>query len=144
MDGRNEGRRRVGVRRLHRELPAEIREGGRLPEARIETRCSLSTTSRPSTGDTCGRPPPSKAPSPPCATVPCDRRAVCQTAPRSRWSSTGRGRTEKLAPSTVTTSCQNSSRCDIRRRDRGHRQADRPSTHNRRRLTGPAVTKIWR
>src|ERR1700737_1184325 len=32
MDGRNEGRRRVGVRRLHRELRAEIREGGRLPE----------------------------------------------------------------------------------------------------------------
>jgi hypothetical protein len=29
-------------------------------------------------------------------------------------------------------------------RDQGHRQADRPSAHNRRRLTGPAVTKIWR
>jgi hypothetical protein len=29
------------------------------------------------------------------------------------------------------------SRCDIQRRDRGHRQADRPSAHNRRRLTGP-------
>jgi hypothetical protein len=26
--------------------------------------------------------------------------------------------------------------CDIQRRDRGHRQADRPSAHNRRRLTG--------
>jgi hypothetical protein len=25
-----------------------------------------------------------------------------------------------------------------------HRQADPPSAHNRRRLTGPAVTKIWR
>jgi len=27
---------------------------------------------------------------------------------------------------------------------RGHRQTDRPSAHNRRRLTGQAVTKIWR
>ena len=36
------------------------------------------------------------------------------------------------------------SQCDIRRRDRGHRQADPPSAHNRRRLTGPAVTMIWR
>jgi hypothetical protein len=35
-------------------------------------------------------------------------------------------------------------RLGIRRRDRGHRQADRPSAQNRRRLTGPAVTKIWR
>jgi transposase-like protein len=34
--------------------------------------------------------------------------------------------------------------CDIQRRDRGHRQADRPLAHNRRRLTGTAVTKIWR
>ena len=34
------------------------------------------------------------------------------------------------------------SRCDIQRRDRGHRQADWPSAHNRRRLIGPAVTKI--
>ncbi len=34
--------------------------------------------------------------------------------------------------------------CDIQQWDRGHRKADRPSAHNRRRLTGPAVTKIWR
>jgi hypothetical protein len=32
---------------------------------------------------------------------------------------------------------------NIQRRDRGHRQADRPSAHNRRRPTGPAVIKIW-
>ena len=32
LDGRNQGRRRAGVRRLHRELHAQIREGGRLPE----------------------------------------------------------------------------------------------------------------
>jgi hypothetical protein len=32
MDGRNQGRCRAGVRRLHRELHAKIREGGRLPE----------------------------------------------------------------------------------------------------------------
>src|SRR6202045_1698784 len=31
LDGRNQGRRRAGVRRLHRELRAEIRQGGRLP-----------------------------------------------------------------------------------------------------------------
>src|SRR6478752_7533021 len=31
LDGRNQGRRRAGVRRLHRELHAQIREGGRLP-----------------------------------------------------------------------------------------------------------------
>src|SRR3981081_1124284 len=37
--------------------------------------------------NTCGRPTPSKAPSPPCATALSDRRAVCPTGPRSRWSS---------------------------------------------------------
>jgi len=42
--------------------------------ARIETRCLLSTTSRPNTGNTCGRPIPSKAPSPPCAIARSDRR----------------------------------------------------------------------
>ena len=58
---------------------------------------------------------------------------------------TGRGRTEKLAPSRRSQPfAKTRSRCDIRRRDRGHRQADRPTAHNRRRLTGPAVTKIWR
>jgi transposase-like protein len=37
MDGRNEGRRRVGVRRVHRELRAEIREGGPLAEQDRDT-----------------------------------------------------------------------------------------------------------
>ncbi|MET4121921.1 hypothetical protein ABIB85_008352 [Bradyrhizobium sp. JR1.5] len=46
-----------------------------------------STTSRPSTGNTCGRPTPSKAPSPPCATAPSAGRAAYPTRPRSRWSS---------------------------------------------------------
>jgi len=32
LDGGNQGRRRAGVRRLHRELHAQIRQGGRLPE----------------------------------------------------------------------------------------------------------------
>ncbi|MCP1758827.1 hypothetical protein ACVII1_000127 [Bradyrhizobium elkanii] len=32
LDGRNQGRRRAGVRRFHRELHAQIREGDRLPE----------------------------------------------------------------------------------------------------------------
>ena len=31
LDGRNQGHRRAGVRRLYRELHAQIREGGRLP-----------------------------------------------------------------------------------------------------------------
>src|SRR5205085_10849239 len=56
---------------------------------------------------------------------------------------TARGRAENLASSrwpqpVAKTRC----RCDIQRRDRGHRQTDRPSAHNRRRLTGQAVTKI--
>jgi hypothetical protein len=33
--------------------------------------------------------------------------------------------------------------CEVRRRARGRRQDD-PSARNRRRLTGPAVTNIWR
>src|SRR5450631_504914 len=37
LDGRNQGRRRTGVRRLHRELHAQIREGGRLPEQDRDT-----------------------------------------------------------------------------------------------------------
>jgi putative transposase len=56
-----------------------------------------------------------------------------------------RGRTEKLATARRTQPvAKTRSRCDIQRRDRGHRQADRPSARNRRRLTGPAVTKNWR
>jgi hypothetical protein len=58
---------------------------------------------------------------------------------------TGRGRSEKLAsarwPPPVA---KTHSRCDNQQRDRGHRKADRPSAQNRRRLTGLAVTKIWR
>src|SRR5229473_8402881 len=51
---------------------------------------------------------------------------------------TARGRAEKLAASRRTQPvAKTRSRCDIQRRDRGHRQADRPSAHNRRRLTGP-------
>ena len=37
LDGRNQGRRRAGVRRLHRELHAQIREGGRLPDKDRDT-----------------------------------------------------------------------------------------------------------
>src|SRR5258708_30788140 len=51
---------------------------------------------------------------------------------------TARSRAEKLAPSRRHQPvAKTRSRCDIQRRDRGHRQADRPSAHNRRRLTGP-------
>jgi putative transposase len=54
-------------------------------------------------------------------------------------------RAEKLASSRRTQPvAKTHSRCDIQRRDRGHRQANRPSARNRRRLTGPAVTKNWR
>ena len=68
------------------------------------------TTSRPSTGNTCGRPTRSKAPSLPCATAPSDRRVVCRTGPRSPWSSNwSRAHRKAGAVSTVTTSCQNSS-----------------------------------
>ena len=50
---------------------------------------------------------------------------------------TGRGRPEKLAPSRWPQPvAKTRSRCEIQQRDRGHRQADRPSAHNRRRLTG--------
>jgi hypothetical protein len=56
-----------------------------------------------------------------------------------------RGRPEKLATARRTQPvAKTRSRCDIQRRDRGHRQADRPSVRNRRRLTSPAVTKNWR
>src|SRR3954452_25310267 len=58
---------------------------------------------------------------------------------------TGRGCTEKLAPSRWPQPvAKTRSWCDIQRWDRGHRQVDRPSAHNRCRLTGTAVTKIWR
>ena len=58
---------------------------------------------------------------------------------------TARGRAEKLASSRWPQPvAKTRSRCDIQRRDRGHRQADRPSARNRRRLTGPVVTKNWR
>ena len=51
---------------------------------------------------------------------------------------TGRGSAEKLAPSRWPQPvAKTRSRCDIQRRDRGHRQADQPSAQNRRRLTGP-------
>jgi len=55
------------------------------------------------------------------------------------------GAQKKLAPSRRPQPvAKTRSGCDIQRRDRGHRQADRPSAQNRRRLTGPAVTKNWR
>src|SRR5438309_8225682 len=48
-----------------------------------------------------------------------------------------RGRAEKLASSRWPQPvAKTRSRCDIQQRDRGHRQADRPSARNRRRLTG--------
>src|SRR2546430_16011264 len=48
-----------------------------------------------------------------------------------------RGRAEKLASSRWPQPvAKTRSRCDIQQRDRGHRQADRPSAQNRRRLTG--------
>ena len=46
-------------------------------------RCSRSTTSPPSIGSTCVPPTPSRVPSPPCGTEPCDRRDVSRT--RRRW-----------------------------------------------------------
>jgi transposase len=56
-----------------------------------------------------------------------------------------RGRAEKLASSRWPQPVANTrSWFDIQRRDRGHRQADRPSAHNRRRLNRLRVTKIWR
>ena len=52
---------------------------------------------------------PIEAPSPPCATAPSDRRAVCRTGPRSRWSSNwSRAHRKAGAVSMVITSCQNS------------------------------------
>src|SRR5438874_10405664 len=54
LDGRNQGHSRTGVRRLHRELHAEIPERPPTAFARIETRCWRSTTSRPSTGNIYG------------------------------------------------------------------------------------------
>src|SRR2546421_10073887 len=48
-----------------------------------------------------------------------------------------RGRAEKLASSRWPQPvAKTRPRCDIQQRDRGHRQADRPSARNRRRLTG--------
>ena len=109
LDGRNEGRRRGW--RSTPSSRATRPNTRRRPTAcaRIETRCWLSTTSRPSTGNTCARPTPSKAPSPPCATARSDRRAVYPTRPRSRWSSNwSRARRKAGAVSMATTSCQNS------------------------------------
>ena len=86
-----------------------------------------------------GPPTPLKAPSPPCATARSDRRAACPTGPRSRWSSNcWKPRRKAGAVSTVRNQPVAKARswCDIQRRDRGHRQADRPSARNRRRLTG--------
>jgi transposase-like protein len=77
--------------------------------ARTATRCWLSTTSPPSTGNTCARPTPSKAPSQPCVTARSDRRAAYPTRRRSRWSSNwSRLRRKVGVDSMVTTSCQNS------------------------------------
>jgi len=98
MDGRNKSRRRTGVRRLHRELRLKYEKAADCLGKDRDTLLAfydfpaehwkhLRTTN------------PSKAPSPPCAIARSDRRAVCRTGPRSRWSSTGRWRTEKLAPS---------------------------------------------
>jgi len=80
---------------------------------------------RPSTGNTCGRPIPLKAPSLPCATARSDRRDACPTGRRSRWSSSClRPRRKAGVVSMATTSCQKLVlRCDIQQRDRGHRQA---------------------
>jgi transposase-like protein len=51
--------------------------------ARTATRCSPSTTSRPSTGSICARPIRSRALSRPCGTERSDRRGVSPTRPRS-------------------------------------------------------------
>ncbi|MGY4501866.1 transposase-like protein [Bradyrhizobium sp. GM24.11] len=138
-------RRRAGVRRLHRGLRAEIREGGRLPEQgsrhaarllRLPGR-ALETPAddQPHRKHLRHRAPPHH---------PIEGMPVQQDGARHGLQ-TARGRTEKLATARRTQPvAKTRSRCDIQRRDRGHRQADRPSAHNRRRLTGPAVTKNWR
>jgi transposase-like protein len=56
----------------------------------------------------------------------------------------GRGRAEKLAPPRRPQPvAKTHPGCEVLRRAGGHRQVD-PSARNRRRLTGPAVTNIWR
>jgi len=82
---------------------------------------------------------PLKAPSLPCAIARSDRRVACPT--RRALAMVFKlleARAEKLASSRWPQPvAKTRSRCDIQRRDRGHRQADRPSARNRRRLTGP-------
>jgi len=53
---------------------------------RTAMRCWRSTTSPPSTGSTCERRTPLKAPLRPSGTAPSGRKAVCRTRLRSPWS----------------------------------------------------------
>ena len=79
--GAEPGVRRSGDRRLRREIPRQVRPGGRMPRPRIATHCWPSTTSLPSIGITCARPIPSKACSRPCGTGPCGRKDRCRQRP---------------------------------------------------------------
>ena len=106
LDGRDQERRRQRLRRLHRDLCRQVRQGGRMPGQGSRRRCWHSTTFPPSIGSICAPPTPSKAHSPPCDTVPCDPRDASPTRRRSPWSSNSPRRHRTVgAASTDTTSC---------------------------------------
>jgi hypothetical protein len=108
LDGRNQGRRRAGVR--HRgELRAKIRDGGRLPKAGSRRTAGFLRLPSRALETLADHQTLLKAPSPLCATARSDRRAVCRTGPRSRWSSNYlRARRKAGVVWMATTSCQNS------------------------------------
>ena len=106
LDGRDQERRRQRLRRLHRDLRRQIRQGGRLPGQGSRDDAGVLTTFPPSIGSICAPPTPSKAQSPPCDTVPCDPRDASPTRRRSPWSSNSPRRHRTVgAASTDTTSC---------------------------------------
>ena len=71
------------LRRLRRDLGRQIRQGGRVPDQGSRGAAGLLSTSRPSTGNICARPTPSKVRSQQSATARCVRRGVFRTKPRS-------------------------------------------------------------
>ena len=87
-----------GIGSLCRNLPSQIRQGGRMPDQGYATRCWRSTISPPSTGSTCERPTPLKAPLRPSGTAPSDQKAACRNKTAWPWSSSLSRAPEELAP----------------------------------------------
>ena len=107
LDGGDEGRRRNRIRRVHRELPDQVPQGGRVPEegprgvARL-LRLPCRALEAPQDDE------PIEST---FATAPSAPRDASRTRPRSPWcSSWSRAHKRAGAASTATTTCQGSSR----------------------------------